>query len=1280
MPVRSSYVSDLLTNPRRWVKRMLELNDQVAAGITEATVANSSQTPGSYRPAVVDTIPALVGTVAALARGRRMDGSNTVERYINNSMDRAALASERTNRFFGTTNPRNTEQQYARVVGSLLIPGPKGSGAVTGMTRAERILRATGRGVAELALPLRQTRTIGGTAAVSALGTGIADTLAERFDPSYESDIYQRAEDRPVDEFEDIELAGREAAASSPEDEFAALERPLSVAEADRYEAAEQQSDWDTALGVLGTLAIGSAAVKYGPRVFSRTVDRAIEEVPTFTGKKFRRSRGGVGERATSTFVQQDQPLRNAADEFFSPQQAQDYKFDSDMINNVSIGSRVAGFFRTGRAPKTNIRTLNLGSHAEAYAKELSLDEQRTVSDALLAQSALDDFNRTGVLASLNLSRDGSVVTPAQLRAMVASARAEPRFVKYMDAVTRSYQDLLKFRVARGTLSPEMARELATQRPNYVRMSRDLETEARPETPTPYNANEHASPGYARAEDELQGVQGVTGVGNPFNSLFDDWANEIRIADVNDLRRSWLENMHQANPSLVTRVPNGVKPSTTAGLHTVQVNGVPVTYRVKDEILSNALEYSPRATNQLLETFRQVSQNMITGPLGTLMNGFAFFKSPIYDTTVGMLLKPKNIKLGLINEALSKLNPNLNIGRADPTALISAYTGAARYAWDDLRGRMAQNLSDQLIREHSWLRDIIGDQNVTALRDSLAQSYEASVKSLMDDLGISSHTMHGSPDPSKVLSGLENIAPTFTTAMAKQLARDTLEARRAGEVGPLKPLLAVSRSGFARARAATISRMYGGLLEAMHNGFRYSTVAANINRNPALKQLASQARRISVDSAQHGGSEIFNKTVGGFQYANLTVQTLHAVAQRAIKNPVQFFGNLVSVAGPLMAMHYLALASDPDAAEQHANKSAAQKASSVTTFGGAEIPVDPVMRFMIGPMMTVLDHATGANDGNWNRPFLDALASWIESDEPDDDYSQDMSDVLWADVYANNPFTLEALPFTSPILAKYGIDPGMTRVSSEATPIHTQTLSGFDADQRKTNALTTGYIENLITALTGSFGQNLISIADDAHRAYGAGAGPAETTNIALKRYLDNMAKGSAIARPILFGDYEQAYAVTDTNWEIVKEKEAGIETANQVYNRNVRGNNRTGIDPSTDVRITQDAAVPDASDTQNAYIGAAAQRLNSRLRYVNDRLQQLVRQSEGVRNGYITTAQEKTNQLNELVQQRRYYTMLKRQIIENYEATIGERIGNPDFSFDDYNPEDYMQPMTPVQ
>jgi hypothetical protein len=1291
---------------------------QAAAGVVEMTVADASKDGEWYRPSVLYQVPATVGVVNALF-GRQFDNKTRTGRVINSSMERSALASERTNKTLGITYPKSTGEQLFRVGGSLAIPGSVvGKGAkLVGGTRAAKVVKnsasvtkaakaakkvkakaapivakvpkpvrttakVAGKTAVEIALPLRQTKTVKGTAALLA-GTALAaDQLSEKFDPGYESDLHTFDDNRPTDPFADMDLAAQEfAQQQAPDDQlrqddpFYDIENP-SQETIDAAEEKEQEDQWSTSEKVLAGLGIGLVGTYIARKALDGAIQNGDGEFARFAGKQFRRSGSGIGERTKTNIVQQDQPLRNRAEQWLSPQHAAEYNHNSDLISNTSIGDRTAHQLRKNG-------TLNV---AQNYAKELNIDEQRMVDDALLAQSSLDDFNRTGTLSSLNLDRSGNPVTPAQLRTQVAATRANPKLVKYMDAVTKGYQDLLNYRVARGLLSPEKAAEMRAKRPNYVRMSRDLETEAKAGEATPFNANEQRAPGFARNEGEKLGVQGTTGVGSPLNALMDDWAQTIRHAEHNDLRGHWLENMAKSGATteidgktvpLVQRVKNGVKPATSEGIHQVFRSGKAAIYKVNDAILSNSLEYAPRASIPLLENMRQIAQNTYTGPVASLFNWFSFVTSPIYDASAGIALKPNNMHLGVVNEVLSKIHPKASIGVLDPTAILTGYTGAPRYFIHDMQKVMADNLTQQLMREHSWLRSAIGDQNVTALRDSLQKAYSNSINSQMHEFGMTSRTMHGSPDPAAVMSGLEDLTPDFKLAMAKQLEVDTFAARAKGEVGPLKPILQKGKTQLARARATSFAKLYAHLLEASHNGFRYSALAANKGKGLSPKELASQIRRISVDSSQHGSNNTLNKVASAIPYANLSIQSLAALGGTP---KARLAKNILALAIPALAAHYVTMATDRDAYEQHVGKSAEQKAASITMFGGAELKIAPELRLFFSPLMTVLDHATGMNTGEWNRSSLEAMFNWIDNPEPDEDLRRDMKDVLWADVVAANPLNPEAFPPVAPLLASLGIDPGMSRISGEAVPVRTQKLTGFDPDQARENSLVTANQGAMIGGLFGSAGQNFLAMVDDAYHAYHNPNNPGsleEANKAAWAKYTENVQKSSGLFRP-LFGQYEAVNASSDTNTRIVKDKKDGIELATKIYNTNVKGNGRTGTDPTKNVKVSPEYAPEDASGTKNAIIGAAASNLQSRLKYMDDRINQLSKQAEAIRGGYNFNTNDRNADLNQVIAERKRWNMLRRAKIEEYETIIGNRIGDPNFSFDTYNPDDYREPVAP--
>jgi hypothetical protein len=1004
-----------------------------------------------------------------------------------------------------------------------------------------------------------------------------------------------------------------------------------------------------------------------------------VSENPQFIGKTVKKSRGGVLDRFVSAVAQQDKPIRSAADAFLTPQQARQYGYKSDLANNVSIGARVAHQFRTGRmvgVPNMlggRRRTVPLAPLANAFAKELSIDEQKLVGDALLARSAIDDYRRTGTLAALNFDKSGTPMDARTLDDFARRIESDPKYAKYMTDIRKSYADILEFKVARGLMSREAADAARAKRPNYVKFTRDLENDVPTGgPPRPFNANTDQGGSLARSTEQMGGVQGGA-VGNPVNSIFDDWAAAIRAAEINDLRATFLQQMDAvAGNGIVRRVPNGITPDAKNGDHIVWRNGKQEAYHVSDPAISKALQYAPRASIQGLETLRQISQSVTTGPIGSLFNLFAVSKSTLYDTTLGTLLRPDGVKLGLLNEVLA--GTGVSLGRFDPTAYLGAFTGAARYMWDDMRGAMAQNLTDQLMRDQSWLRSAIGDTRVTALRDNLAAAYENSIKSFMDENGITSLTMHGTPDPSVIMTNVDKLAPKFASDSAQMLYDET---RRNGP-GFFKDMLARDANGYAQLKSSAIARAYSGVLEAMHNGFRYSAVAANRSRNRNVEQLSSQMRRLSADAAQHGGSDNVNRVLGSLMYANLSVQTLHQTAMMIRANPASFMANLGVLGATAAALHYTALATDPKAMEQHKLKSAAQKTASMTTFGGAEIPIDPLLRIPFSVTFTLLDHLTGAHDGKWDGNFLKMFDNIISGDFDDEEYKEDAGEALWQAAKANNPIAPEAFPIANAALAYAGIDTGMSRITGEASPVRTQQLSGFDQNATMVDGMGTAYAENIVASLFGAAGDNLWRIADDASRAYGDTNSVGAAVGVGLSRYKDTVAKGSGVFKPMLFGQYEHTHAITDTNWQLMKGREEGVTTALNVLNKDIRGEGGTAVQHRTrmPLEVQRNTPAPEIQGTQLEMIAYYAQDLNKDLSRFRTVLNGIGKQVEGVRNGYTQTAEDKNKAINDLNERRRELSWQMLNLTRTYEARVREQIGDPDFTFDGFKPDDYMKPI----
>lgn len=1269
---------------------------QALAGAAEGTIANSSES-GGYRPAVVDSIPAVAGVIASLINqrkdGKPFDNSNPVEQVISNSLRRAQLASKRTNQTLGINNPQNTEELGMRILGSLVIPSPKAATAARVLNKTaagkkvvdatEKVVKATPKAVrktakvaAEIATPLRQTKAPAATA-VGVGMTGVLDTVLDgAVDPetgvAYDGSILPD-EEAPVEQLDEIDQLMMQSAVDSGEAEVEDIE----VAAVEEEEAQNRYRD---AALALGAVALGGATVKYsGDFIKARRAAATMpENVPAFTSKKFRKSRIGAKDKLIANVAQQDQPIRSMADEFLGRNYAKQWGYKADRMTNVSIGSRTRHLFQTGEMPSTNARTVKLAPIAEAYAKELSPDEQRLISDALLAASSLDDFKLTGTLSSLNKDINGNPVTPAQLRQLVQGVRSNPKYSKYFDAIQQSYDDLAKFRVLRGRDTIDGYNQLRRDRPNYVAMNRNLDLDVNPlSVSRPYSANADQGMGAARAVGEGEGVQGTTGVGNPFVSLFDEWTNEVRRSDLNDLRADFLVNMDAAGAlnSKGQQIIKAVSPNSTGdNIHTVRVNGKQMAFRVLDPHVEKALHMSPRSSVKILEAIRQANQSMTTGALATVFNLFTAIKTPIYDTTMGMLIRPKGTKLGLLNEVFGTNLP-------DPTALTSAYTGAARYLWDDMKGSIATTLRDNVIRDHSWLKGLIGERNLDNLASVFENAYENSIKADMDRTGITSITMHGSPDASELVSGIDQVAPHFADAAGNMLLEDINAARVAGDVTAMQASLGAGRSIFGKAKASQIVRAYGNVLEAMHNGFRYSAHAANRNGVANLDKHISDMRRLSADSAQHGGSDLLNQTLGSFAYANLGIQSLYELGRRASENPTNFLFNVGTTLSVAAALHYSALGSDPDAAEKHAKKTPQQKASSLTTFGGNEIPLDPVMRLFASAIFPIYDQISGLNDGNYNDNFFQVMESWLTGDAPDmtEESAEDQSIQLWQAVKDNNPFHPSGFAPANIALASAGVDVGMSRMTGETMMEREQNLTGMEAGSRRPDSLGSAHLENMMTALFSTVGRSLYSMADDAYRAYGASGDLNKGLDMGMQRWKDTAAKGAGQAKSLLFGNLPSVESAADINYQLMKERDKGIEQALKLYQTDVKtGGVTSTFRPkySEFMPSEQDVLKPEVNGTEAGYIAEMASQLE-RLHLSKNRqiLSALGEKVEGYNSQYLTSLPSRTENINEINEERRYQRMMMLTTTREYEELISERIGKP-FTFKEFNPKDHLTPL----
>lgn len=1274
---------------------------QMLAGAAEATIANSSETKGNYRPAVVDSVPAVVGTIASLIKGRQMDGSNAAERWVNNSMRRAQLASDRTNKTLGIADPKDTNELGLRIMGGLVIPSPGKASLAKGVTKvaakapktatavkkvaaaAPKTTKAVGKTAkvaAEVAVPFRQTG-IGPAGAVGIGMTGVLDPVLEATDPEYSGIGEEVVEAPALDDIDQLML--QEAVDSgeiTPEEAPELTSIGISEEEVIQVEEEEKASRFEQGAMIVAAALGGAATVKIGSKYLKSRFGAATdpENVGRFTGKQFKSSALGRKDQLVTAAFDQTQPMRAAADNFLGRDHARSIKYRLDAIANTSLQAKAQHAFLTGELPKVNFRTQKLAPIAEAYAKELSPKEQLDVSDALNAASSLDDWRATGVLASMTKDRLGSSIGPRELEMLVQGVRSKPKLAKYFDAIQQSYRDMAKYENQVGLISNDDYQKMLARRPNYVPQRRNLDTDVQYSPVTSqYSANNDAL-GMSRSTDAGGGIQGTSGIGNPFTGVFDDWSDIIRRAEHNDIRQDILTKLEgtAATDANGHKLVERVKPNTRGeNVHSVKINGREQKFIVRDPELARSLHFTPRVAVPVLEQMRQFGQNFTTGPIASLFNFFNTTAAPIFDSSVTALLKNPGTKIGL-----------------DNYFLIGGHAGGLRYIGDALNGQVAALLRDNLMRDVSPLKRLLGPDLLERFTDFMEGVYANSNKAQMDALGITSHTMWGSPDPSELLSGMETIAPNFARATNAALQVDVNNAYKVGDIRLFRTAIEKAKSTSVRVKSNAIVRAYGLLSEAMHNGARYTAFAANRKPDGSLsgnvERLVSDMRRLAADTSKHGASNWVGVPVNASMYGPISMQTLFEVGKRFGENPGNILLNATTQSMLISALLYTSLANDDEALERHLAKSSTQKATSVSLAGGVELPLDPLQRLISAPSLALMDHLSGINEGQFNPEFLQVMENFLEGDGAplDEEFYTDFDIRMSKAVEDNMPvigynfrtgsINMQSIPIASMAIASVNADPGMTRITGEVMPNRTQDITGLDIGEgKKPDSLVNSWMEGMITSIFSSTGRTMLGIADDAYRASIKGASTKSALEMAAQSWRDKAAPSAKIFRP-LFGEYESVKNANDLNYEIVKEKEPGIEQAVMVVNKDYRSGGLTGLGKANrELEPEEGVDRPELEGTEALYIGQIAVELTKDLQRNAQVLNAVGTEIENKKAEYLSPLEERNKFINSRREEKLYQHMMMRSQIEEAEKAISTTIGRP-FTFREFNPKNHLKPL----
>ena len=1072
------------------------------------------------------------------------------------------------------------------------------------------------------------------------------------------------------------------------------IDEILSIADQEQSRAAAQLYKGDDPIW-SNPILVGGAIAATGLGAFGivstlRNMTKAkLSAKAGLSGVDYQDQYSTVGTKLAQGNLQADQSIRAAGKDVYKNKDYDNFLAKLDSVTAPSMNTKTQHALKIGELPNSKITIKPTGAILDAFATELNPTEQKMVGDALLARNALDDLKNSGVQSAFNDK------TPEELQQIASLVENDPKLNKYADLVKEQYRNQLDFMLERGLIDEKTHANLVTSRPNYVHMSRTTTVDdnlnmlwtrganGRPQSPTELGMPQ-------RSTEEWGGVQ-VGAAADPVRELSGEWSRIIRTAEINDVKRQFLEDA-AGNAELkkyVKQIPIGEKPKDMEGIHEVKVNGQSVYYKVTDKALYDALNFMPYVSKgafiNTLSLPKKMAEFFTTGPGAP---AFALTSS-LYDTLTGIAIRPKGYDLGLINEFINKTIPNLpmelkeGISRFDPTVWASGPIGAVRLAYDSTIESLANDLTIRLTKDNDWLVNALGVSNTAALRDRLAAAYDASVKSLMDKTGATTTNFFSSSDPASTARGMVDVAPKFYSATQQRAYEEALQ----GGAGFVTGLLRGSQNGFERARASSIARAYVGTVRLLHEGFRYQAFATNmpkvIGDAEATTMLASQTRRLAGDIGQTGAGELYQSATSSLMYMNVGVQTLAEAGRAVKKDPTQVALNLSVALGSMIALQYGWAASDPANVQALKDATDDENTRMVRTFGGLTLNVPPELRLVWGPLTAVLNEITGINSGQFNPDFADAIEQWLDNDAALDEEGQmSLSDSTKAAMLAANPLAGSNPLINAGMVATLGIDPSMTRFTGTAQQVREQKISPLGGDGKLTDDALSATAQTVLNNLVGSTVSSFIRSALDADRALSGGASGAEAVGVALSRLKDNTVKSSGPLKNTLFGDYESVQSVSDTNFNLWYKKSDGIDKATAVLRQDVLNAYTTGADPRYAQIRNTDTLDPEKIPTGTALvpIGAIAADLAKTLYPLKRQMNTLKRQVEESQNQKLTSIEQRNTDVNAYNEQRRQVAEQMLYITRMYEDAIRNQIGDESFSFQNFDPEKYKNmPWPPV-
>jgi len=1019
-------------------------------------------------------------------------------------------------------------------------------------------------------------------------------------------------------------------------------------------------------------------------------------------------SKATIMQKISAGYSEGDRSIKDVARLTMPVEQANEIIATKNLVNNAgAIGAKTSHVLKTGEFPNSSVRARPIGPLMESYGKNLTPQQKQVLNDALTAATALDDRKQVGYKASAAFTTKSTT----ELQARVNLAIADPQLKQHLEGTQGVYADTLKYLHNMNMISTADYNKIRAESPNYAPLKKNATVEGL----EPKEAKNTEIPGdgaieglYSRSKNEdYSSVQDGEAF-SPIEYIPTMVTKAVKAAEENKFRHDFLSRIDPSftvkdslgnNIPIIRKLPvksaSKVKDKEKA-IATYSGDGEVTYWQINQGDLYEALKFSPKQVDEVFNTMRSVQQTFTTG-VGNLAGYFRMAISPFFDSQTAIVARPTGTQLGLFSELFNKMGigtkvAGVDLTALDPSAHVAFLTGGIRGLQADIAGAMANAMTSGMMRRGGVIKDALDTKGAIALRDVLQKHYDMSIRAMIDAEGASSASGLGSGLEHKVDIGLEGIAPD----LAKQIAlRDVKEA-----TGAFDTMLKASKVPLVYAKAGSIGRTYNMLLRNLQDGTRIQYVAANmpnVKNVSDYKTLMGRARAIVADPAQSGKGTVTTKLNSTVLYHNIAVQEAATYAAKMKADPVGFLTNLTAgILYPAIALHYAPLVmGDEEAVAKNDSRNPAQKGTSITTFGGVEIPVNPSMRVMIGPIINTLDQLMMAPDGTIDPNFAKLIIDWFEDDIPEGNIENAQAAVGQA---ARSGLTMlaptgdgSAIPLANTVASLANVDLPASMMFDEAvSPRTAGERNPLAGEGELTDSMFTAYWKNVVSSTIGAGAETGMMILDDIHRATNpdkfTGKQPtswAGGLRIGQSRVLDAV---TSMNSPLegLMPQATQDHSIYGPDFQIVKDKQNALDNLRNSFNRNIRDAGFTGVSTASGKNKNMPSVVeqdlPDLSGTALDWLGQqvlgekSTYGLTTKLNKWDKQYSNLTAQMQDVKNSKVTTIQERNRAINEINVKRLAVIEAKRMLIADVENKLRPTLGDG-FTFNNLTPK-YLEEL----